>query len=285
MAISAQDVKSLRDRTGAGMGDCKKALEEAGGDMDTAIEILRKKGAATLAKRADKDANEGVVATAISDDLTRAAIVEVNCETDFVARNEEFSGFVHRLAQHVLEAEPTSMEALLASSIDGSTVQTLLNDLLAKFNERIEIRRFDVVKAEGGFVADYVHNGDKLAVLVEFSGTANGHEGAVALGRDVAMQIAAMNPSYVHRGEVSTAALDKEREIYAEQMRNEGKKEEMIGKIVEGRMEKFYADVCLLEQSFVKDSAKAVNDILADFGKQAGADVSVVRFLRYNLGQ
>jgi elongation factor Ts len=235
------------------MGDCKKALEEANGDMDAAIEILRKKGAATLAKRSDKAANEGVVATAISDDHTRAAIVEVNCETDFVARNEEFSSFVRSLAQHILETEPADMDALLGGNMGDSTVQTQLNDLLAKFNERIEIRRFDIVKTEGGFVADYVHNGDKLGVLVEFSGNGNGHEGTEALGRDVAMQIAAMNPSYVRREEVSTDALDKEREIYAEQMRNEGKKEEMISKIVEGRLEKFYADVCLLEQSFVKD--------------------------------
>ncbi len=282
MAISAQDVKSLRDRTGAGMGDCKKALEEAGGDMDAAIEVLRKKGAATAAKRADKDANEGVVATAISADRTRAAIVEVNCETDFVARNVEFSDFVRKLADHVVNAEPTSIEELMASSIDGATVETLLNDLLAKFNERIEIRRFEIVKTEGGFVADYVHNGDKLGVLVEFQGA--GDEGVSAVGRDVAMQIAAMNPQYVRREEVPQEALDKEREIYSEQMRNEGKKEEIIGKIVEGRIEKYYADVCLLEQSFVKDSSKAVNEVLKE---QAGGDnaPTVVRFIRYNLGQ
>lgn len=274
MAISAQDVKTLRDRTGAGMGDCKKALEETAGDMDAAIEILRKKGAATASKRADKDANEGVVATATSDDRSSAAIVEVNCETDFVARNEEFSSFARSLAGHVLATKPASIEALLASDLNGVAVQTQLNDLLAKFNERIEIRRYEVVETSGGYVADYVHNGDKLGVLVEF-GAAN--EGLNDVGRDVAMQVAAMNPGYVRREEVPADVLTKEREIYAEQMRNEGKPEAIIEKIVTGRLEKYYADNVLLEQSFVKDSAKAINEVIG------GA--SIVRFIRFNLGQ
>lgn len=274
MAISAQDVKTLRDRTGAGMGDCKKALEETGGDMDAAIEILRKKGAATASKRADKEANEGVVATATTADNSSAAIVEVNCETDFVARNEEFSSFVRSLAGHVLATKPASIEALLAGEVNGVAVQNQLNDLLAKFNERIEIRRFEVVETSGGYVADYVHNGDKLGVLVEFGGA---NEGLGLVGRDVAMQVAAMNPGYVRREEVPADVLTKEREIYAEQMRNEGKPEAIIEKIVTGRLEKYYADNVLLEQSFVKDSAKAVNEIIGN--------ASIVRFIRFNLGQ
>ncbi|MCE7934259.1 MAG: elongation factor Ts [Chlorobi bacterium CHB2] len=274
MAISAQDVKTLRDRTGAGMGDCKKALEETGGDMDAAIEILRKKGAATASKRADKEANEGVVATATTADNSSAAIVEVNCETDFVARNEEFSSFVRSLAGHVLATKPASIEALLASEVNGVAVQNQLNDLLAKFNERIEIRRFEIVETSGGYVADYVHNGDKLGVLVEFGGAS---EGLGTVGRDVAMQVAAMNPGYVRREEVPADVLTKEREIYAEQMRNEGKPEAIIEKIVTGRLEKYYADNVLLEQSFVKDSAKAVNEIIGN--------ASIVRFIRFNLGQ
>lgn len=284
MAISAQDVKSLRDRTGAGMADCKKALEEAGGDMDVAIEVLRKKGAATAAKRADKAANEGVVATAISDDRHRAAMVEVNCETDFVARNEEFSSFTHKLAQQVLNNEPSSLEELLASDMEGKSVQTWLNELLGKFSERIEIKRFDVVKSQEGIVADYVHNGDKLGVLVELSGAGEG-DSASSIGRDIAMQIAAMNPTFVHRDEIPASVLEKEREIYREQVINEGKKPEFADKIISGRLEKYFADSCLIEQTFVKDSSKLIREILADMSKSAGKDISVVGFKRYNLGE
>ncbi len=284
MAISAQDVKSLRDRTGAGMADCKKALEEAGGDMDVAIEVLRKKGAATAAKRADKAANEGVVATAISDDRRRAAMVEVNCETDFVARNEEFSSFTHKLAQQVLNNEPASLEELLASDMEGKSVQTWLNELLGKFSERIEIKRFDVVKSQEGIVADYVHNGDKLGVLVELSGAGEG-DSVSSIGRDIAMQIAAMNPTFVHRDEIPASVLEKEREIYREQVINEGKKPEFADKIISGRLEKYYADSCLIEQTFVKDSSKLIREILADMSKNAGKDISVVGFKRYNLGE
>jgi elongation factor Ts len=284
MAISAQDVKSLRDRTGAGMADCKKALEEAGGDMDGAIEILRKKGAATAAKRADKAANEGVVSTATSGDRSRAAMVEVNCETDFVARNEEFAGFTRKLAQFVLDNEPANMDALMAGEIEGKSVQTWLNELLGKFSERIEIKRFGVIKTDGGFVADYVHNGDKLGVLVELTGSGD-PEKTGAIARDIAMQVAAMNPSYVKRDEIPQTVLDKEREIYLEQVVNEGKKPEFAEKIITGRLEKFFADACLLEQTFVKDSSKLIRDVLADFSKEAGGDVTVARFVRYNLGE
>jgi elongation factor Ts len=284
MAISAQDVKSLRDRTGAGMADCKKALEEAGGDMDVAVEVLRKKGAATAAKRADKAANEGVVSTAISDDRTRAAIVEVNCETDFVARNEEFASFTRKLAKYVLDNEPADMDALLGGEIEGKPVQTWLNELLGKFSERIEIKRYGLVKTDGGFVADYVHNGDKLAVLVELTSSGDPDKtGAIA--RDIAMQVAAMNPSYVMREEIPQTVLDKEREIYLEQVVNEGKKPEFADKIIAGRLEKFFSDSCLLEQTFVKDSSKLIRDVLADFSKDAGSDVTVRRFVRFNLGE
>jgi elongation factor Ts len=284
MAISAQDVKSLRDRTGAGMADCKKALEEASGDMEGAIEILRKKGAATAAKRADKAANEGVVATAISDDRHRAAIVEVNCETDFVARNEEFSTFTRNLAKYVLDNEPADMESLLAGEMEGKSVQTWLNELLGKFSERIEIKRYELVKTEGGFVADYVHNGDKLGVLIELSGSGDA-EATSAIARDIAMQVAAMNPAYVNREAVPESVLEKEREIYREQTINEGKKPEFADKIIAGRLEKYFTDACLLEQTFVKDSSKLIRDVLADFSKNAGNDVTVVRFTRFNLGE
>jgi elongation factor Ts len=266
------------------MADCKKALEEANGDMDGAIEVLRKKGAATAAKRADKAANEGVIATAISEDRSRAAMVEVNCETDFVARNEEFSSFTRKLAEYVLNNDPDSMDELMAGEIEGKSVQTWLSELLGKFSERIEIKRFDVVKTDGGFVADYVHNGDKLGVLVEFSGSGDADKVA-SVARDIAMQVAAMNPSYVNRDEVTEETLEKEKEIYRQLAINEGKKPEFADKIIAGRLEKYFADSCLVEQTFVKDSSKMIRDILADFSKDLGSDVNVVRFIRFNLGE
>lgn len=284
MAISPQDVKSLRDRTGAGMADCKKALEEANGDMQGAIEILRKKGAATAAKRADKVANEGVVATAVSADQKKAAMVEVNCETDFVARNEEFSTFARNLATYILENEPADTATLLQGELGGKTVQNWLDELLGKFAERIEIKRFDILKSDAGFVAHYVHHGDKLGVLIELTNAAD-PEKTSSIARDIAMQVAAMNPSFVHRGEVPQEVLEKEKEIYREQTINEGKKPEFAEKIIAGRIEKFFGDACLIEQSFVKDSSKLVRDILADFSKESGAEVNVSRFIRYNLGE
>lgn len=284
MAISPSDVKALRDRTGAGMADCKKALEETNGDMEAAIEFLRKKGAATAAKRADKAANEGVVATAINEDRTRAAIVEVNCETDFVARNEEFSGFVRRLADHILAAQPSDIDGLMASSMDGKSILDWMNELLGKFNERIELRRFELISTAGGFIADYVHNGDRLGVLIEMSG-GSGDDRSTTVARDFAMQVAAMNPGFVRREEVPSTLLDKEREILLQQTVNEGKKPEIAEKIVSGRIEKFFTDACLLEQTFVKDASKTVRDILSELNKEVGALLDVTRFVRYNLGE
>lgn len=278
MAISLDDIKKLRERSGAGMADCKKALEEADGDMEGAIEILRKKGAATAAKRADKSADEGVIATAVADDHRSGAIVEVNCETDFVARNEQFSTFAEKLAKIVLEKNPQSEEELLGASLGDMTVQEGLNELLAKFSERIEIRRTARMDSADGYVTAYVHSGSRLAVLVEL---ANAGDGAEALGRDVAMQVAAMNPIHVRREEVSAEMIEKEKEIYREQLAAEKKPAEIIEKIVNGRVEKFFEENVLLEQSFVKDSAKSVSDVLKEHGEGA----TVRSFIRFNLGE
>lgn len=266
------------------MADCKKALDEANGDMEGAIDILRKKGAATAAKRADKAANEGIVSTATSDDRRRAAIVEINCETDFVARNEEFSGFARKLAQYVLDNSPADMDSLMKGEIEGKTIDNWLNELLGKFSERIEIKRFETVKTDGGLIADYVHNGDKLAVLVELAGDVDPDKGS-AVARDIAMQVAAMNPSYVSREEIPQEVLEREKAIYLEQTVNEGKKPEFADKIIAGRLEKYFGDSCLLEQTFVKDSSKLIRDILSEFSKEVGGDITVTRFTRYNLGE
>jgi len=266
------------------MADCKKALEETEGDMEAAIDYLRKKGAATAAKRADKAANEGVVATATSADRTAAAIVEVNCETDFVARNEEFSGFVRKLANHILTDRPSDVDGLMASRLEGKAVSDWMNELLGKFNERIELRRFQVFATDGGFIADYVHNGDRLGVLIEMSGGSE-TEQSTAVARDFAMQVAAMNPTYVRRQEVPQGALERERQVLLEQTVNEGKKPEIAEKIVSGRMEKFFSEQCLLEQTYVKDGSKLVRDVLAELNKETGGAFDVVRFTRFNLGE
>lgn len=279
MAISLDDIKRLRERSGAGMADCKKALEEADGNMEEAIDILRKKGAATAAKRADKAADEGVIATAVADDHKAAAMVEVNCETDFVARNEQFTTFATALAALVLVENPSNDEELLKLEMNGMTVEQGLNELLAKFSERIGVRRFVRMETSDGFLSDYVHGGSRLAVLVELAGIDG--ENGVRVARDVAMQVAAMNPQHVSRDEVSEATLEREREIYREQLAGEKKPAEIIEKIINGRVEKYYEESVLLEQSFVKDSSKSVTEVL----KAEGEGVTVRSFTRFNLGE
>ena len=281
MAISLEDIKNLRACTGAGMSDCKRALEEANGDMDAAVEILRKKGAATAAKRAEKVANEGVIATVVADDYRSAALVEINCETDFVARNEEFSSFANKVADVVLKTNPSSEAELLSAEIDGGTLEAGLNELLAKFSERIGIRRFERIDSFDGFVSDYVHGGSRLAVVVEVAGAGENREAVNQLTRDIAMQVAAMNPQHVNRDEYSAETIEKEKEIYREQLAEENKPADIIDRLVNVRLEKFFQENTLLEQSFVKDSSKSVADVL----KELGEETTVRRFVRFNLGE
>jgi elongation factor Ts len=278
MAISALQVKELREMTGAGMADCKKALEEAGGDMNEAIEVLRKRGAASAAKRADRSTNEGLVIAKTQEDGKAASMVEINCETDFVARNDEYVGFVNTVADVVLNNNPSSQEELLAVSIGDKTVGDYMNEILAKFSERVVINRFERI-ATDGYVMAYMHPGNKLGVLVEFS-AAPESDAARGLMRDIAMQVAAMNPSFVNREQVDQPTLDKEKEIYVEQAMQEGKKEDIAQRIATGRLEKYYQDNCLIEQTFVKDSGKTVTEVL----KEIGPDVKILRFMRFHLG-
>lgn len=276
MGISAQDVKRLREMTGVGMMDCKRALEEAGGDFEAAIEILRKKGQKVAAKRADREAKEGLVVSAVSEDGRAGAIVEVNCETDFVARNEEFASFAQQVAQLILEQRPADLEALLKLQLpDGRTVEEALIDLTGKIGEKLAIRRFDVLTTDSGRIISYVHPGSRLAVLVEVVGDGQLEEA----GRDVAMQVAAMNPVAVRREEVPEEVRQKELEIAREAARNEGKPEHIIDRIAQGKLERFYKDHVLLEQAFIKDAAITVQERL----QQAGIDVR--RFVRYALGE
>jgi len=274
MSISAQDVKELRDATGVGMMDCKKALEEADGDFDKAIDLLRKKGQKVAAKRADREAEEGLVVTSISDDSTLGAIVEVNCETDFVARNDDFASFAERVADLVLSERPDDLDAVHALDYNGErTVQEELVRMTGRIGEKLDIRRFDLLEAEDdGHIVSYIHPGSKLGVLVSVTGDDD------QAPLDVAMQIAALNPVAVSRDEVPESVQEKEKEIAREAAVSEGKPEHVIDNIVNGKLNRYFQDNVLLEQDFVKDASTSVQDMLDD------ADVSVHGFVRYALG-
>jgi elongation factor Ts len=280
MAISAEQVKRLRDRTGAGMADCKKALEAADGDENKAIEVLRKSGAASAAKRADRVAREGVVVAAVSDDKKRGVIAEVNSETDFVARNETFVQFAQDIAAAALTSNPSSHEEFLMTKMaNGATISEEVGAQTGRLGEKLEARRFEMVTVEEGFVTAYIHPGAKLGVLVAISG-GEASKGSV-IGRDIAMQIAAMNPLGLNRQSISTETAEKEIEIYKTQARNEGKKEDIIERIAKNKLEKFYQDNCLIEQSFIKDASKTVTDLL----KEVGPNATVTGFVRMQLGE
>jgi elongation factor Ts len=283
MDITSEVIKKLRDKTGAGMMDCKRALEASNGDMEAAIDFLRKKGAATGAKRAERAAKEGVIATRVSADGTTGVAVEVNCETDFVGRSDDFTGFANNVVETILRDRPASVEALAGlKSPAGKTIAELQNDLLAKVGEKIEVRRFQIVTSADGSVSSYTHLGSKIGVLVEFGGMdATGAQ----TGRDVAMQVAAMNPLCVSRDEVAKEAIERELDIYRTQAKNEGKKDPIVERIASGRLEKFYQEVCLLDQTFIKDPGKTIKDVMADLSKATGKTAAIRKFVRFHLGE
>lgn len=271
MAISAAMVKDLREKTGAGMMDCKKALNETGGDMQKAIDYLREKGIAKAAKKSGRVAAEGAVAAYVSADGKIGSLVEINCETDFTANNENFRALSKQITEHVAKNNFADLDELNASVIDGKkTVNDLVTEATATIGEKISVRRF-VRYASEGKITSYIHMGGKIGVLVELSG------GSDELGKDVAMQIAAANPSAIDRNDVDAAELEHEKEVLRKQALEEGKPEKIVEKMVMGRINKFYKEVCLVEQEFVKDSEKTVKDILKD--------VKVLNFTRYLLGE
>ncbi len=275
MSISAQDVKKLRDATGVGMMDCKKALQEADGDFDEAIEILRKEGQKVAAKRSEREADEGLVVTQISADGAAGAIAEINCETDFVARNDEFRTFADRVAALVLEERPSDVDALKALPFNSDkTIETELVEMTGRIGEKLALRRFQILESDDGEVISYVHPGSRLGVLVEVAGTGDTEE----VGQDVAMQVAALDPIAVTREEVSKEVQEKEKEIAREAALSDGKPDHVIDRIAEGKLERFFEDNVLLEQSFVKDASVSVQEMLGDAG------VEVRRFVRYALG-
>ena len=273
MAISAKDVKELRERTGAGMMDCKKALTETGGDMQKAIDWLREKGIAKAAKKAGRTAADGAVAAFVSKDGKTGVLLEVNCETDFTANNENFRALEQKVIEYIAANKPADLDALNDGVIDGKKVSELVTEATATIGEKISIRRF-VTYETSGKLTTYIHMGGKIGVLVDMTG------GTDELGKDVAMQIAAANPIAVDRDGVDASELEHEKEILRKQALEEGKPEKIVEKMVMGRINKFYKEVCLVEQEFVKsdpNNKQTVKDILG--GEK------VLRFARYQLGE
>lgn len=273
MNITASMVKDLRTQTGAGMMDCKKALVEAEGDIAKAVDILREKGLSQAAKKASRVAAEGAVGSAVSEDGKTGTILEVNCETDFVGTNEDFRNLAASIADQILAVNPADVEALLDSEIDGKKVRDLVTEAVAKIGENISVRRFVRYESAEGKVYSYIHGGGKIGVLVEMIGADD------ELGKDIAMQVAAANPSYLDRTQVSQAEIDHEKEVLAVEARNEGKPENIIEKMVIGRINKYYREVCLVDQEFIKDGDLTISKLLKS------KNASVVRFARYQLGE
>ncbi|KHJ39035.1 elongation factor Ts [Pedobacter glucosidilyticus] len=255
--ISAADVNKLRQQTGAGMMDCKKALTESNGDFEAAVDYLRKKGAKVAASRQDRDSNEGVVIAKTTADGKKGVVVEVNCETDFVAKNADFIAFADAIAAKAIETNPASLEDLLAQELNGTKISDLILDQTGKIGEKIGVSKYEVIEAEK--VVAYIHGNYRLGVLVGLSQDAAGVDEA---GKDVAMQIAAMSPVGVDKDDVDSRVIERELEIAKEQIRAEGKPEEMVEKIAAGKLNKFYKEQTLLNQEFVKDSSKDIRAFL-----------------------
>ncbi len=285
-AVTSAMVKELRERTSAGMMDCKKALVESDGDMEKAIEWLREKGLSQAAKKASRIAAEGVVAQYISEDGSVGVIVEVNCETDFVAKTDNFVNFCNNVAKHIAKANPADVDTLLTQAFvdDASkTMSDLVSEATVAIGEKISIRRFARYETTG-VVSTYIHMGGKVGVLVEVSTDKQDDEIKV-FAHDLALQIAAAKPEAVRREEVDAAKLEKEKEILRAQAINEGKPEKIVDRMVEGRIEKYYKEVCLLEQPFVKDGDKSIKGLMAEVAKATGANLDVVRFARFERGE
>ena len=288
MAITAGMVKELREMTGAGMMDCKKALTETNGDMDAAVEFLRKNGQAKAEKKAGRIAAEGIVKTVVRDDKV-AAIVEVNSETDFVAKNEEFQGFVDAVVNQVADNDPADMDAFMAEAwaLDSSkTVKDALVEKIAVIGENLNIRRFERVNAENGCVVSYIHGGGRIGVLVVADTDVVNDEIKTCL-KNVAMQVAAMSPKYVSRDEVSQEYMDHEKEILLAQAKKENpeKPDNIIEKMIIGRLNKELKEICLLDQVYVQDSDLTVAKYVDKVAKENNANLAVKKFIRFETGE
>jgi elongation factor Ts len=287
MHISAELVRELREKTGAGMMDCKKALTESGGDLEAAVDVLRKKGLAAAAKKASRIASEGVVAAHVA--AGSAALVEVNCETDFVAKTPEFREFVGRVAGMVNGKDPKGVaEALLLAGEGGIPLGEMLNEKVAKIGEKISFRRFvrfALPAGARGVLVPYIHAGGKIGVLVELLGAGADDPEFAALAKDMAMQVAAANPLYIDRQDVPADVIEREKSIYREQALASGKPEKILDRIAEGKLGKYFEDFCLVEQPFIKDPDRRVRDLLKETAARRGIEVRVAQFARFQVGE
>ena len=287
--ISAKMVKELRELTGAGMMDCKKALTETDGDMEKAVDFLREKGLAAAAKKSSRIAAEGIVAEAMAEDAKSGVLVEINCETDFVAKNEDFKAFANYVSKQALVSEAADLEAFLGEAWLADTTKTVKDMVTAQvavIGENINIRRFEKLNAADGCVACYIHGGGSLGVMVYGKTDVVNDEIKTCL-RNVAMQVAAMDPKYVSRDEVPADYLEHEKEILMAQAKEENpnKPENIIEKMITGRLNKEMKEICLLDQAYVQDSDVTVAQYVANTGKANGADLSVVKFVRFKTGE
>ncbi len=292
MAITAAQINELRKATGAGMLDCKKALEQSDGDFEKSVDYLRTKGLAAAAKKSSRAATEGMVAAFASDDLKSGVLVEINSETDFVAKNDLFKEFVANIGKHILATSPADRDTMLAQPYNGDsskTVQAYLNESISVIGENIQIRRFAKFDVPGnGCIGSYIHAGGKIGVLVEIESpavTPANQEALQTLVKDLAMHSAAAAPRYVTRDEVPADVLEREKDIYRAKARESGKPDAIIEKIIVGQINKFYADVCLNEQIFVKDTDKTIPQVVKETGAAIGGTIAIKRFERFVLGE
>lgn len=284
MAFTAKDVKALREKTGCGMMDCKKALTEADGDMDKAVDYLREQGLAKQAKKSGRIAAEGVAFAKTNADNTLGVVIEVNAETDFVAKNADFQAFVETCANTVMEQNPADVDALLACTATGSTetVDALLKEKVLTIGENIKIRRFARFE---GTVTSYIHAGGRIGVVVKFDTDVADKDGFQTYAKDIAMQIAAINPGYLNEQSVPAEVLEHEKSIMKAEVVNSGKPEAIAEKIVMGKIGKFYKENCLVDQVFVKDSSLSVTQYTNNVAKELGGSIKITDFVRYEKGE
>ena len=290
MQITADQVQKLREQTGAGMMDCKKALTENGGDLEKSIEYLRKKGIASASKKAGRTAKEGTVFALVDNEDKAAVLVEVNCETDFVAKTDNFQKFVATIAKQIAKANPESPEALLAQKIDGTkTVEETVKEAIATLGENIKVRRFVRYPiAAGKEVKTYIHAGGKVGVLVEANlgnPAKSTHESFLGFMRDISMHIAAASPLYLKSDEVPADVIGKEKEIALAQLQTQNKPADVLEKIASGKINKYFEETCLVKQKFVKDDKKTIESLTAEIGKTIGEALHINRFARFVLGE
>lgn len=284
MAVTAALVKELRERTGAGMMDCKKALVETDGNINKAIEVLREKGLSKAAKKSGRIAAEGLVRIAYNDDNSESAIVEINSETDFVAKNDEFITFVEDIANMALLHGEKDMDEFMSVDFNGKPISGVLTDKIAKIGENMNIRRYKKLATDGVVYTGYTHGGGRIGVIVGIKTDASADE-ISRVGKDVAMQIASMDPKFISDKDVDPEYLENEKRILTQEVLNEGKKPEIVDKIVAGKIKKELKEVCLLDQPFVKDGDMSVGQYIAGAAKEIGKSMEVVEMLRYEVGE